>query len=220
MTPNSSYKIYEFREVTDVEPKHGLYAWYLKMQLTPSSVSSPENMLEALCAISEASRYPELGIQLQGHLSLDLRGKLRHMWYGHDDKHSKELLEIVQQPQERLLIQDILNRAAPLLTSPLYIGVSKNLKERLSRHKKLIQAPTTSTSGTIGNLTAVDEPETLRQDRTFAERIISRGINPNHLIVGVIYVADLHVPPNRIRKTIEAAETLLNRMFHPILGRR
>jgi hypothetical protein len=220
MALNTSYKLYEFKEVSDVEPKHGLYAWYLNMQLSDATTSSSENMVGALRKISEASRYPDLEIQMRGHLSLDLRGKMQHMWYGYDDKYRKELLTILKYPEERVLLQYIFNSAAPLLTSPLYIGISKNLKERLRTHKRLIQEPGRSSSEIINRSTVEDGSETIKQDKTFAQRVIDRDINPNHLIVGVIYVEDINVPQTRIRKTIEAAETLLNRMFHPILGRR
>jgi hypothetical protein len=69
----------------------------------------------------------------------------------------------------------------------------------------------------LQNTTPVDDEEDLENDKSFAMRIAERKIDPNNLIVGVIYPKENNPI---VRKAIEAAETLLNRIFHPILGRR
>lgn len=224
MALKSPYQLFAFKEISDVEVRPGLYAWYLKMHLTENNISSAENILEALRRLSSESRYPDLEIQLVGHLSLDLRGSLEHVWYGHDDNtYSGLLKEVVEQPEERRVLYNIFNSAVPLLTAPLYIGISRNVQGRLLTHKKLMrsyQEKTAEAESALKAVVPVDDPEALRQDMNFARRVIERGIDPSHLVVGVIYVDQRRVPQQRVRRAIEAAETLLNRIFHPILGRR
>ena len=67
---------------------------------------------------------------------------------------------------------------------------------------------------------SVDSTDSLQNDKDFAKRIVEREIDPNSLIVGVTYVNHANLPPDRIRKTVETTETLLNRIFYPILGKK
>ena len=152
---------------------------------------------------------------------MNLQGDLRHIWYGHDENpFSKQFQEILNQPEEREVLGEILELAVPLLTGPLYIGVSKDLQQRLQRHTQLIQRyrqehqEDTALDGTI------DSQDSLRNDENFAQRIVERKIDPNHLVVSVVYMSHPHLSTERIRQAIGTTETLLNRMFYPILGRK
>jgi len=217
MDVNTLGRLFSFGEVPDVDPKPGLYAWYLRMKPGKSNIKSPENFSTALKRITEQICYPTLTMQLQGHLSLNLKGDLRHIWYGHDENpFSNQFQEILNHPEEREILSDILELTVPLLTGPLYIGVSKNLQARLQQHTQLIQEYQKDAT----QFFPIDSEESLENDKNFAQRIVERKIDPNHLVVGVVYVSHPHLSSERIRKTIETAETLLNRMFYPILGRR
>ena len=213
MDLNTFGNLLSFGEVPDAEPVPGLYAWYLRIRLGKNNIKSPENFSRALNRITEQICYPALTMQLQGHLNLNLKGKLRHIWYGHDDNpFSNSFKETLNHPEERKILSDILDLAVPLLTGPLYIGVSKNLRVRLRQHVRLIQGSDTARS--------IDSEESFENDKSFAERIKARKIDPNHLVVSVVDVSHPDISSKRIRKTVGTAETLLNRMFYPVLGRR
>lgn len=215
MNLNTFEESLSFGEVPDADPKPGLYAWYLRIQPGKSNLESSENFLKALKRITEQLRYPDLSMQLRGHLNLHLKGDLKHIWYGHEENQfSNQFQSILEQPEEREILADILALTVPLLTGPLYIGVSKNLSRRLRQHTRLIQ------EGYHERLSPVDSKESLENDRNFAERIRQRKIDPNHLVVSLVYVSHPDISPSGIRKTIENAETLLNRTFYPILGRK
>ena len=212
-------ELFSFREVPDVDSEPGLYAWYLRIKPGKSNIKSPENFLRALKRITNQIHYPALNMQLKGHLRLNLKGTLRHIWYGHDENPFSGSLKEINHPEEREILSDILDLAVPLLTGPLYIGLSKNLQVRLRQHTQLIQAyqedPTSFSPSED-----IDSKESLENDKNFAQRIVQRKIDPNHLVVGVVYVSQRHHSPERIHKAINTAETLLNRTFYPILGRR
>ena len=218
MDLNTFGKLFAFEEVPDADPKPGLYAWYLRIRPGKRNIESSEDFLKALKRITKQISYPTLTMQLRGHLGLNLKGKLKHIWYGHDEKSFSDSLEMLYYLEEREILSDILELTVPLLTAPLYIGVSKNLQVRLQRHTNLIQAYRENT--TQLSPIDIDSEESLENDKNFAERIVERKIDPNHLVVGVIYVCRPHHPTKRIHKAIKNAETLLNRMFYPILGRK
>lgn len=217
MKLNTFGQLLAFEEIPDADPNPGLYAWYLRIKPGKSNIKSPENFSKALKRITEQLCYPTLSMQLQGPLSLNMEGDLKHIWYGHEKQQfSNQFQEIINRHEEREMLSEILELTVPLLTGPLYIGVSKNLQTRLQGHAQLIQ---THQKNMIQS-SHIDGKESLENDKNFAQRIIDRKIDPNHLIVGVTYVSHPHLSGRRMRETIEAAETLLNRMFYPILGRK
>ena len=222
MAQNSSYKLLTFSEVSDAMSKPGLYAWYLTMRLGKADLNTPENTTQALNKFAETMCYPPLLMNLQGHLNLQLEGELKHVHFGHaNNKHNSPLLqEVLNDPKGRQTLSNIFELAVPLLCCPLYIGVSNNLKNRLNQHTKLIQTyqeEKVQREIELANIAPVDDQEDLEHDKNFAMRVVERKINPNNLIVGTIYPKE-NTPI--VRKAVEAAETLLNRMFYPILGRR
>lgn len=217
MNLNNFGELLSFGEVPDADPTPGLYAWYLRIKPGKINLESPENFSKALKRITEQLCYPDFSMQLRGHLNLHLKGDLKHLWYGHEEnRFSNQFQSILEQPEEREILGEILELTVPMLTGPLYIGVSKNLQLRLEQHVQLIQGYQEDTI----QYSSIDSEESLENDKNFAQRIIERRIDPNHLIVGIVYVSHPHVSPPRIRKAIETAETLLNRMFYPILGRK
>jgi hypothetical protein len=224
MKPNPSYHLFPFNEISDIEPKPGLYAWYMKLQIGKGNTKTSKDTTKALCKISEIICYPDLELCMEGHLKLQMKGGLKHLWYGHDEnKHSSGLKKTINNPDSRVILSEILEAAVPLLSSPLYIGVSKDLKLRLATHKKLIEAfqqDTTQTKNELASIAPVDDTKSFESDKNFAERVVGRGIDPNHLLVGVMQVSLKDVDDELVRETVEAAETLLNRFFYPILGRR
>ena len=227
MNFNTSGNLLSFEEVSAAEAKPGLYAWYLRIIPGKSNIKSSEDFTKALKRINQQLCHPTLTTQLRGHFNMKLKGHLKHIWYGHDEKpFTKKFQEVLKHPEERKVLSNILESAVPLFTGPLYIGVSKNLQQRLKGHTQLIQKyhkeheeNTEHQEDTTLELSA-DSRLSLQNDKNFARRIVERQIDPNHLAVSITYVPAPQLPEDRIRKTIEAAETLLNRMFYPILGRK
>ena len=215
-------KLFTFGEIPDADSKPGLYAWYLRVKPGESNINSSENFAKALTKIAEQLCYPTLSMELQGHLGLSMKGDLQHIWYGHKEhKFSDQLKEILNGSEDREILGDILELAVPLLTGPLYIGVSKNIRERLQGHTQLINKYLQgSAEDTDPDIPVVDSEDSLRSDQVFAQRIVERKINPNQLVVGIVYVSHSHLSSARIYKAIESAETLLNRIFYPALGRK
>ena len=218
MPLNNSQELLSFKEVPDVDSKPGLYAWYLRISPGQGNTESSEDFLKALKKITEQFYYPTLAMQLKGHLGLNWKGKLEHIWYGHDEYPFSDSIKMLTHPEERKILSDILELTLPLLTGPLYIGVSKNLQVRLQQHTQLIQAYQEDI--TQLSSTNIDGDESLENDKNFAQRIAEREIDPNHLAVGVIYMCPSHHSTERIHTAVKSAENLLNRMFYPILGRR
>lgn len=221
MNSDTFGKLLTFREIPDADAKPGLYAWYLKVKPGEGNIRSPENFAKALAKITEQLCYPTLSMELQGHFGLSMKGDLEHLWYGHEEyQFSDQLTENLSHFEERQILGDILELAVPLLTGPLYIGVSKNIRQRLQAHKQLIQKHLQESEEDTDLDMPIDSQNSLLNDQNFAQRIAERKIDPNQLTVGIAYVSHSHLSSARIRKAIESAEILLNRMFYPTLGKK
>ena len=221
MSLNTSLELFEFGKIPDVKDVPGLYAWYFKIELGSNNIESPQDFFKALKNFTEKICHPSLYMQLEGHFNMLLKGNLRHIWYGHDDNpFTDKFKEMLNHREEREVLSNILKKAVPLLTGPLYIGVSKNLQQRLRTHTQLIQKYLQKNQEVFSQDRPIDSLESLQKDDNFAQRIVKRKIDPNHLVVGVDYVCHPNLSPEQIRKTVENTETLLNRLFYPILGRK
>ena len=221
MSLNTSLELFEFGKVPDVKDLPGLYAWYFKIELGRSNIECPIDFSKALKNFTEKICYPSLDMQIEGHFNMLLKGNLRHIWYGHDDNpFTNKFKEMLNHREKREVLNDILEKAVPLLTAPLYIGVSKNLRQRLQTHTRLIHKYREENQGDSSLDHPIDSSESLKKDENFAQRIAERNIDPNSLAVGVTYVHHPNLSPEQIRKTVENTETLLNRLFYPILGRK
>ena len=194
----------------------GLYAWYYVPRISEKNAETQESILSCLAASAAKLRFPELELELSGHLSLSFRGGVEH---DHLGRHQLEKLStvgrILDSHAARLSLARMLHQTVPMFAAPLYIGVSVNLARRLGQHRRLIlgDAPPDVSA-------TVDGENAKARDCSFGAAIRDRRIDPNHLRVQVQpYVEDIPSGPDA-REFIEGVESILNRLYYPILGRR
>jgi hypothetical protein len=144
-----------------------------------------------------------------------LKGNLQHSHIGSDNgpELSRLIEEVISEEKSRKLFSKILESASPQLMSPLYIGVSKNIKRRLKSHKNDIKRyrEIQKTSQEM----SVDDFK-----QKFALEVVKRGIPDRYLEVYVITGFGFSGSENEEKKIYQAVETILNRLFYPIFGRR
>lgn len=127
-----------------------------------------------------------------------------------------KLTKAVQRLTESSDLSDALlrtiNAVTPMLTSPVYVGISNNLRDRLATHRRTFDEYAAQTS------TPEDRRELLRRDDSFAARAVGSGLTANMLEVYCypVRAAD----PLDQRAMIEAVEYFLNRWHQPPFGRR
>ena len=234
---------FDWDQLYAVEPKVGIYAWYFcPEEFNTDDLKSEDAVLDKIDEMAEKTQIPEIQTKLRGNLSLAFEGTLKHSFFraknlSEDSKGKKSRYSTIDQAIKtvpgRTALSRFLSEAAPLLAAPLYIGVAINLKSRLNSHKTDIE-----------NLEQADVEKfeadfsEWDRDKIFAHRVNKRDIDPNHLKVGVVYMHDI-LPekewndlafvgednPDKAQEKIqrawvEAIETILNRLYHPILGKR
>ncbi len=123
---------------------------------------------------------------------------------------TKLIKRLLDDPERLHTVKAVLETSAPDFASPIYIGMSKKLGNRLKHHRKLIgdyraRRPEKP-------VTPVSELSKDQRDQSFARQIAEREINPQRLFVmirlidaGANHYVDL--------------ENILNRIHYPLLGR-
>lgn len=195
----------------------GVYAWYSSLTIWKSDLEEFERRVNAIKSDrAEAFRYIEEKLDSlvfkkyrEDDYKVTLRGPLKPRFEG-DAKHippvSDDLIErLIDDPSRLRIIADAISNAAPFFTAPLYIGMAKNLRERLLKHKSLIDSM-------YDSLRSRQTLEIKEGDAGFARQIVARGFDPMSLFV---YVQEVDV---RTNEQVDV-ESILNRINFPIFGR-
>lgn len=211
-------KTISWKHLHTVPAVKGIYAWYYRPDITEYDVATAIATIKQHNAMGELAqafataeeffikrifgyfRYESYKVDISGPLMPSFSGNVHN-----EQAVSKSFLQrIVENPERLRGIHAYICEAAPLFSSPLYVGKSDSLKIRLTTHQNLIMKYRAMPS----DMTGVDDSE----DTSFAKRVVSRGIPPERLFV-VIYEID----------TVESIhvdiEHIFNRICYPILGR-
>jgi hypothetical protein len=197
----------------------GIYAWYYEHKIGHHDV---ETLIESISNSSSStdkrkhvvdfierrvfSFYKETPYEatIFGQLKPRYQGQLVHQQCVSQGLSKK----VADNPSILRGLRSLIAEVSYHFTSPLYIGMAKNLAVRLMRHKTLIESY--RSEGQVSIKEHRDE-ETLR-DHNFASRIVEKRFLETNLYVLTEEVDDkysLHV----------LIENILNRMNYPILGR-
>ncbi len=214
---DSNSREYAWDELAAAPEEPGLYAWYLNPDLRVADLNSKSATIENIGTLAKQLRIPDMEVTADGHLSLQLSGHLNHKHVGHeaDDAVSALIDDVLSTDGGRRLFAQIFGAARPCFMSPLYIGVTINLRERIADHRIAIEREQQRAALGIGSEDMAVQ--------SFARQVWIRQIPWRRLFVHVLPLKSLCDPsttPDMQRRVAEAVETLLNRLFYPVLGRR
>jgi hypothetical protein len=201
--------------VHSIPSKSGVYAWYYRQKIGDKDVNV---LIEKLNIVSDANEKKVIVEDFivnfvfkffkEDPYKIEISGPLKPSYKGEIDNimpiSSSMIDKIVAKPELIKSIQKTLNELSHEFFSPLYIGMSSNLSERITKHKSLIEYYTAH--GVFG------DHEGDLGDKNFASRVALRNFIPSQLMVVVKLVPiedDLH----------NVVENILNRINYPILGR-
>lgn len=219
LTANAgSYGHYHWKDLSKVPSAPGIYAWYLRPELREIDLPDEQETRRNLDRLIEALHIPALDVAATGHLSLEFEGSIRHVLRttANGAPLPGLISHVLGDPKQRQSFASILRLAAPTLMSPLYVGVAINLCDRIKQHHSLLEY----------YVETADELEAkagASVGHSFAFEVARRGIPLDSLHLFATPASGLvpeTMPAEEQRRLVEAVETLLNRLFYPILGRR
>ena len=218
-------RLYELMQAPELP---GVYAWYYRIELSDKDISDCVAACDAATSDEERCGIVRLFLERrlfsyyreQPYMAV-LTGPLKPTYTGLLENQmpiSESLVERVAAKPERLrALKDLLQQSIPFFASPIYIGVAKNLRRRLLRHKALIERYQQSMAAGLMELQVTagseDDPESNR-DHSFAREVATaRRFAAYNLVVHVMEVA---TDEDGLRIDIE---NLLNRINYPLCGR-
>ena len=196
----------------------GVYAWYYNHQLGDKDIEIFLSKLNLLKESTERFKYIEeflnrhffdfyietpYQVTLKGDLKAAYSGSVEHIRYVSESVVTK----IEQSPHLIRDVSNVISLTGIQFSSPLYIGMAKNLLKRLSKHKSLIERYEAE-----GVPSGFSKLEDLSGEKNFAERVIARNFNITKLVV-TFYEIDSESNQHNL------IENMLNRINYPILGR-
>lgn len=206
----------------------GIYAWYARFPLgeqdwKPAIHGGIDRSAAAFLdsIVTYGSYFHEGVVDLTG------RGLYGVKWVGSvepqtffNSGESSELARLesaANEPQTRRLVSALLRESVPAFTTPLYIGVALNLRERLLQHKHDYETAHRSLKS------APERGSELReQGKAFGFRIAGAGVPFEQLVVHVLEVPKAvdGLTGAEARKAAEVAEWTLHRILRPVFGRQ
>lgn len=199
--------------INSASEQPGVYAWYYSPRFTKFDRAALENALESGSTQGKIETFLDrylLRYFKELPYEATMRGPLKPTFSGnitHQQAVTPDLAKrLAEDPMRREILWDAIESMAPFFSAPLYIGMAKNLRTRLRRHKSLIE-------GGLEKLSTGSQTSDYSMDAGFASEILRRGLPTERLFV---YVLPL---PAEAKDTSIDMENLLNRINYPVLGR-
>jgi hypothetical protein len=193
-----SHWLYQADQVGRAGTGPGLYAWFIRSPLSASTelACDPYRKVFAERSFKMAASAP-LGERLEGGMK-------------------RVQLELPPPKMGEELNEELFAAAFAAFSPPVYIGRSKNVRSRLRQHVEALEEELGRLPDSDSDLTSIAPPDSPEESSKFGARmgalLRARGLSDYRgLFVKVVYAAD-PVATKRV-------EFLLNRTFHPILGR-
>lgn len=226
---------YEADELEEIPTSPGLYAWYAVPVAGPldwqpehdddGNDLGSQNFGSFLAKHTHRLRSPTLAVQAKGHLWAAWSGSLTEAGTQTLAEHldqlggpeaqgpGAKLKWALHNSDARQVLASVLVAASPRLSSPIYIGVAKNLRERLGTHIDNFNAA----AELLGTDAAL--PSELRNK--FGGRVAEAGLALDDLRIAALPVPEFAgLSDIDLRNIAEAAEFVLNRWHHPLFGER
>jgi len=220
-------ELYKWRRLNSIPELPGIYGWYYQpiigrrdiqvMVKTIRRMKSQHQLIEARQKISSFLQNHVFSYFDETPYHADLKGPLKPRYTGelsHQSAISNALVErIVQNPDMMHYINRVLKNSTPYLSSPIYIGISSNVRRRVLSHQAMIQSGVESPNKDYHNLDLSNSHK--ERDQSFAAEVCRRNMDPTNLYVAIELVEEF---AESDKAPIEA-ENLLNRINYPVLGR-
>ncbi|MCS3940377.1 hypothetical protein GGP84_003029 [Salinibacter ruber] len=220
--------MYTPKEVGEASEGVGLYAWYSipnigkpdwEKNIKDGEDKGRENFENFLGRHTNRHKFPPFKSVVEGTFSQRLEGVLEDESYkgisGEKEKPEKPVLKTINSAKHREKMVETLSACTPLISSPIYIGVSNSLRERLMKHVSELR-------NFQSNFKGRPIPENIEKEKTtFAFRAAKMGFTTEHLYVITLGTSGVNddLSEEQVRTVSEALEWFLNRWHKPFLGR-
>jgi hypothetical protein len=218
-------KAYKVGNISSVPEHKGVYAWYLRPQLSTYDIKNLIKKIDDNIAPSEKLVedflnkyifYPlketPYGVKIEGKLKPKYKGEIAY-----SSPSSRGLISrISKNPKLLFDLKKVFESVQHDFLSPIYIGMAKNLKIRLCNHVNLMKKIRESEASSHYEYLLPQEScyaQEVALDHKFAQEVVvQRKLDINDLEVHILeleFTDDIHVD----------IENIFNRINYPLCGR-
>lgn len=209
----SQVRMLSWFELPQAPATPGVYAWYARIFVSDADLEQFERNIEAAKAAGSGAdivvtdmlerfvfhpfHETDYEVNVLGPLKPAYSGTLQHR-----PNVSRSLIDrLVDQPERFRELAKLLEAVVPNFTAPLYIGMARNLHDRLNRHRSLIEQ------------FSEGRPELVKDSESgFARQVVARRLPRTKLTVAITEFQTAAAEPQDL-------ENILNRINFPIFGR-
>lgn len=229
-----AWQVFKHTRTEDVPELPGLYAWSLNF-VNPQEFVSPKKFLTKydpyIAAFRGQNATEESVMDRVVHLahlhgtgafgdqySAQLQRTTKHIKRDADISHNEAPESNAESAQQ--ILKSLFNESYQVLSAPLYIGKSDNLKRRVNEHLKAVEE-----AKQAKQIAQQLRPEELIADDdlgTFARRLVSVDLDSSMLLFTCIAIdpVALNMTLADAMYWIEEAEYYFNNISRPSLGRK
>lgn len=226
METNIKKSVFQLDQFDRIPSKPGLYCWMARpnldrysweLQEDESEADRSSYLLDELTTFCSSSGLQSVHSEVTAFFDSSWSGRLEYTSIRKTEANASKALEShCKNNEERQLLVNLINSSFPIFWQPLYIGVAKDLKVRLSTHKRVL------VGSEIDEIALTkDEKDDLESATSLGERLRACHHKPEHLWVYTLVIDDsrLALDGHKIRKISEVAESWLNILNTPKLGK-
>lgn len=229
-----------FNDLAQAPESPGIYAWYAELRVGPEDLvrqidpetneDEGERVFRQLLAQHSTRHSPPaldvtakaaFGSNYTGELLSTLPDLFRDKIEEGTSKKGRAIAAAMKSETQRKALVEVLEQASPIFASPIYIGTSDKLRQRLRQHRRDMELLADLVAKNPSNAEAVRE-RARKSDATFAQRAVALDFKPDHLVVYVLPM-DRAVTGNfssvSLNRLSQAAEWFLNRWHRPLAGK-
>lgn len=217
----SERKIYSWENIHTTPCSCGVYAWYYSLPLRDTDIfklieNLKSDSKRAKTLVTEFLQMFLFQPILEEPFNAIIKGPLKPTYEGKLVSLPTITLDlidrIVADPKRLWTLKNVLDVSVPEFASPIYIGMSKNLNDRLSKHKKLIKHYKDNKDTNEVNMNSDLLKIENNRDQSFAFEVFSRGLSENKLSVAIRLI-------NVDENEHVDIENILNRIIYPLCGK-
>lgn len=221
-----THSVFQLDQFDRLPSKPGLYCWMARpnldrysweLQEGESEADRTSALLEELTTFCKSSGLQPIHTDVTAFFDSSWSGKLEYTSNRKvEASASSALKSACKTNEERRLLVDLISCSFPLFWQPLYVGVAVDLSSRLSTHKRVLNG---SKIDVVASTKA--EKDNLESAKNLGERLRASGYRAEQLWVHILAVdqSKLAIDEQRIRQIAEVAESWLNILNTPKLGR-
>ena len=192
---NTKHCYYRLADVAQIPNVPGIYSWHLWIDTNNTT------------KYSQVFKHKRIKINVESNLSDVFKGHIDHV--GHDTDIFNPVIDLT-----------VCNLASIAMCPPLYIGISKDLGQRLTNHKDELDKILKGIIPTPVDTISKRKFDTIWESQHFAQRmgfVISKLNNHN---AQNLLIKTLEMPSTYPWSDLQKVEAFLNRTYFPIYGRK